>query len=87
MEAFSNQDLPFEQVVAAAQPGRDVDHSPLFQMMFVYQEDPFREVRTPGDLDGLDGAAEGPRERAGHHVLEPLLEAVQGTHVATSLAA
>ena len=33
-----------------------------------------------GDLDGLHGAAEGPREDTGDHGLEPLLEALQGVH-------
>lgn len=38
--AFSNQDVPFEQVVDAIQPNRDASHHPLFQTMFVMQNGP-----------------------------------------------
>ena len=48
MEAYAHQDAPFEQLVAAVQPGRDAGQSPLFRVMFVYQEDPLRELRMPG---------------------------------------
>ena len=48
MEAYAHQDVPFEQLVAAVQPGRDAGQSPLFRVMFVYQEDPLRELRMPG---------------------------------------
>lgn len=33
-EAFSNQDLPFDQVVAAVATTRDLSRSPVFQVMF-----------------------------------------------------
>ena len=33
-----------------------------------------------GDLDGLHGTAEGPREDTGDDLLEALLEALQGVH-------
>ena len=38
--AFDHQDLPFEKVVDAIQPERDVAHTPLFQVMFILQNLP-----------------------------------------------
>ncbi|KAA3658966.1 MAG: amino acid adenylation domain-containing protein, partial [Chloroflexi bacterium] len=35
--AYAHQDLPFEMIVDAVQPERNLSHSPLFQAMFVTQ--------------------------------------------------
>ncbi|HIP71159.1 MAG TPA: amino acid adenylation domain-containing protein, partial [Anaerolineae bacterium] len=35
--AFAHQDIPFEMIVDAVQPERNLSHSPLFQAMFVTQ--------------------------------------------------
>ncbi|HUB89662.1 MAG TPA: amino acid adenylation domain-containing protein, partial [Dyella sp.] len=37
LEAQANQDLPFEQVVEIAKPPRRLEHSPLFQVLFAWQ--------------------------------------------------
>nr|WP_036774510.1 non-ribosomal peptide synthetase [Photorhabdus australis] len=48
LEAQDHQDLPFEQVVEIVQPPRSTEHTPLFQVMFAWQEAETEEWQLPG---------------------------------------
>jgi amino acid adenylation domain-containing protein len=48
LEALANQDLPFEQVVEAVQPHRDLSRTPLFQVLFVLQNAPMPALQLAG---------------------------------------
>lgn len=47
LEAFAHQDIPFEMLVEALNPQRDMSHSPLFQVVFVMQNTPMGDLQLP----------------------------------------
>ncbi|UXA57321.1 non-ribosomal peptide synthase/polyketide synthase [Xanthomonas prunicola] len=48
LAAQAHQDLPFEQVIEALNPARDLAHHPVFQAMFAWQNAPTPTPALPG---------------------------------------
>ncbi|HEX7184604.1 MAG TPA: amino acid adenylation domain-containing protein [Thermoanaerobaculia bacterium] len=48
LEAGANQDIPFDLVVEAVQPERDLAYNPLFQVSFSFHDSPLPELAFPG---------------------------------------
>ncbi len=46
--AYDHQDLPFEKLVEALQPERDLSYSPLFQVKFRLENSPSKTLNVPG---------------------------------------
>ncbi|WP_456439958.1 amino acid adenylation domain-containing protein [Caldithrix abyssi] len=45
LQAYAHQDLPFEKLVEALQPERDMSHSPIFQVAFILQNMPSEQLK------------------------------------------
>jgi amino acid adenylation domain-containing protein len=48
LDAYAHRDVPFDQLVEFLQPQRHLSHSPLFQVMFVFQNSPVEKLELPG---------------------------------------
>src|SRR5262249_12101503 len=54
LEAYENQDLPFEKVVEALQPERSLAIAPLFQVLFILQNTQQERLELTGlSIDNL----------------------------------
>ena len=48
LEAFANEDLPFDKVVEVLKPVRNLSYNPLFQAMFSFHDTPLPDLTLPG---------------------------------------
>ncbi|ETX00692.1 MAG: peptide synthetase [Candidatus Entotheonella factor] len=48
LEGYENEDLPFDKVVEALNPVRDLSHNPLFQVMFSFHDACLPNLSLPG---------------------------------------
>ncbi|MGI9292331.1 MAG: amino acid adenylation domain-containing protein, partial [Gammaproteobacteria bacterium] len=53
LDAYAHQDLPFDKLVDALQPSRDMSHAPVFQVQFMLQNAP----ASGEPLEGLEISA------------------------------
>ncbi|HEX9935694.1 MAG TPA: amino acid adenylation domain-containing protein, partial [Longimicrobium sp.] len=73
--AQHHQDIPFEQVVELLQPARSLSHTPLFQVMFIWQNAPERELELSGVALASGAPAQGPAPREGPAAQPPQVTA------------
>jgi amino acid adenylation domain-containing protein len=48
LRAYEHQDVPFDRLVQTLRPERSLDHSPLFQVMFIMQNFPMEDLQLSG---------------------------------------
>ena len=48
LDAYEYQDLPFDALVEALHPDRTTSHAPIFQVMFILQNNRSEEISLPG---------------------------------------
>jgi len=47
LEAYANQDVPFEELVADLNPDRALNEQPLFQILFMLRNEPVQTIKLP----------------------------------------
>ncbi|HEX3527655.1 MAG TPA: amino acid adenylation domain-containing protein, partial [Thermoanaerobaculia bacterium] len=75
LDASAHQDLPFEKLVEALRPQRDTSHTPLFQVMLIFQNTP----RVDPDFAGLRVSGREVESGTAKFDLTLAFSAVEGT--------
>ncbi len=77
VEAYSHQEIPFETLVEQLNPSRSLSHTPLFQVMFAFQNTP--EVKL--HLHGVDISPMETDIRAAKYDVTLNMEVLDGKYV------
>ncbi|MFY7822553.1 MAG: aeruginoside biosynthesis non-ribosomal peptide synthetase AerB [Planktothrix agardhii] len=80
LEAYANQDVPFEQVVDGLQIERSLSYNPLFQVMFALQNTPLTALDIPG-LRAKSMAVENVRVKFDLTLILEEIETEPGTYL------
>ena len=59
LEAYAHQDVPFESLVEKLNPHRSTAHSPLFQVLLAFQNNPDASFHLPGLRTRMEGVSTG----------------------------
>ncbi|NUR26843.1 MAG: amino acid adenylation domain-containing protein, partial [Catenulispora sp.] len=59
LAAYAHQDIPFEHLVEELNPQRSTAHSPLFQVLLAFQNNPETSFDLPGLRTRLEGVSTG----------------------------
>ncbi|MUM27543.1 non-ribosomal peptide synthetase [Mycolicibacterium sp. CBMA 295] len=82
LDAYANQDVPFELLVEQLNPARSTSHHPLFQVALVFQNNVLPKV----SLDGVDVEQESVFTRTAKFDLDFEIREVPGEDPGTSMA-
>ena len=86
LEAQANQDLPFEQVVDLIKPVRSLNHTPIFQVMFAWQNNEVGVLDLPGlEVSGVGGGRQAAQFDLTLSLRESGGQIVGGLNYATAL--
>lgn len=80
LEAYANQDVPFEQVVDGLEIERSLSYNPLFQVMFALQNAPLNALELP-DLKAQYLAVENQRIKFDLSLVLEEIETEQGSYL------
>jgi amino acid adenylation domain-containing protein len=69
VDAYMNQDLPFEDVLQAVQPPRRSGVAPLYQVLFSFQDPPWADLDLPGVSVGFDDTVGNGSSKADVNVI------------------
>ena len=79
VQAYANQETPFEKIVEVVQPQRTLSRNPLFQVMLVLQSAPRSDLALPGLAARLEPGIDEPSMFDLELYLEELGEELVGT--------